>query len=500
MIERIPSYIINVYKKIATAGYEVYFVGGCVRDLLLNREITDWDLTTNATPEQILQLFPDGFYDNKFGTVGIPLTNVILASEVRPESIQAQDKSDPGQARMTKGILEITTFRTEQNYADNRHPEKVEWGKSLEEDLQRRDFTINAMAVKLIKLVILGRSETTTPESATGSWTSQDDNYKLIDPFNGKKDLEKKLIRAVGDPNERFKEDALRLLRTIRFATQLCFQIEEKTLAAIQTDAALLQNISFERICDELLKILASDYPYDGILLLKNTGLLQYILPELLEGVGVSMVRPGRHHTTDVFDHNLLALKFCPSKDPVVRLATLIHDIAKPKVQGSDKEGLVIFHNHEIIGAKMAGQIADRLRLSKKQKDKLVTLIRWHMFTVDEHITDAAVRRFIRRVGVENVKDIVDVRIGDRLGSGTATAESWRLRDFKKRIEEQLAPEPFSMKDLAIDGNDIIRELNIKPSRQVGEILQKLFEEVDEDLNKNTRDYLLQRTKEFANS
>lgn len=457
LTKRIPSYIIDVYKKISSAGFEIYLVGGSVRDLLLNRTITDWDMTTNATPEEILKLFPDGFYDNQFGTVGIPL------EEHLPEQ---------------KGILEITTYRTEQNYTDNRHPEKVEWGKTLEEDLERRDFTINAIALSL---------------------TTNDTKLKtnIVDLYNGQQDLKNKLIRAVGDPNQRFKEDALRLMRAIRFATQLSFQIETKTLVAIQLDAALLQNISAERIRDELLKILASDYPYEGILLLRNTGLLQYILPELLEGIGISMVRPGRHHTTDVFDHNLLALKYTPSKDPIVRLATLIHDAAKPRVIGKDENGLVIFHNHEIVGARMAGQIADRLRLSKKQKEKIVMLIRWHMFTVDEHITDAAVRRFIRRVGVGNVKDMIDVRIGDRLGSGTQTAESWRLKEFKKRIEDQLKPAPFSINDLAIDGTDVMKELNIKPSRKVGEILQKLFEEVDEDLNKNTKEYLLQRIKEL---
>lgn len=458
-IKSIPSYILEVYKKLASNDYEVYLVGGCVRDLLLKRNITDWDMTTNATPEQILKLFPDGFYDNQFGTVGIALATEQLSEDIK------------------KGVIEITTYRTEKNYTDNRHPEIVEWGKTLEEDLQRRDFTINAIALSLMT-------------------NDQLPIVKLIDPFNGKKDLEQKMIKAVGDPNQRFKEDGLRLMRAIRFATQLSFQIEDKTLEAITKDAALLQNISGERIRDELLKILASDYPYEGIMLLKNTGLLQYILPELLEGIDVSQVRPGRHHTSDVFTHNILALKLTPSNDPLVRLATLLHDVGKPRVRSEDENGLVIFFNHEIVGAKMAYTIANRLHLSKKEREKMVTLIRWHMFTVDEHITDAAVRRFIRRVGVDNVKDMIDLRIGDRLGSGTQTAESWRLKEFKKRIEEQLQPGPFSIKDLAIDGNDIMKELNIKPGKQIGEILQKLFLEVDEDLEKNTKEYLLTRIKE----
>ncbi|MBI2036197.1 HD domain-containing protein [Candidatus Microgenomates bacterium] len=228
-------------------------------------------------------------------------------------------------------------------------------------------------------------------------------------------------------------------------------------------------------------------------MLLNSSGLLSQILPELTAGKGVSQVRPGRHHTTDVFTHNLLSLKFCPSQDPTVRLATLLHDAGKPQVIGKDEEGHVTFYNHEVAGAKIAREICDRLHFSKKERDKIVTLIRWHMFTVDEKITDSAVRRFIRRIGVDNVKDMMDLRIGDRLGGGTQTAESWRLKLFKKRVEEQLKPAPFSINDLAVDGNAVMKELNIKPGPKVGQILQKLFEEVDEDLSKNNQEYLIKR-------
>lgn len=457
MIEHIPEKIVGVAQKFKEKGFSIYLVGGCVRNMLLGKPVEDWDFATNATPSEILNLFPNGFYDNSFGTVGIPL-------EIEPGKNQ---------------ILEVTTFRTEYGYTDRRHPDKISWGTRIEEDLSRRDFTINAMAFSLNQ----------------GKVTRED----LIDPFGGQKDLEKKIIRAVGNPQERFKEDALRLMRAIRFAAQLGFTIEKQTLDAILEDAPLLRTIAQERIRDEFMKILASNYPFEGIMLLKNTGLLQYILPELLEGINVSQKRPGRHHVTDVFEHNVLSLKFCPSPDPLVRFATLIHDIGKPRVAAKDEQGYVIFHNHEIVGAKMAAEICDRLRFSRKQKQKVVTLVRWHMFTVDEHITDSAVRRFIRRVGVENVKDMMDLRIGDRLGGGTQTAESWRLKLFKKRIEEQLAPAPFSINDLAIDGNDVMKELHIKPGPKVGFILQKLFEEVDEDLSKNTREYLLHRLKELAN-
>lgn len=236
---------------------------------------------------------------------------------------------------------------------------------------------------------------------------------------------------------------------------------------------------------------------YDGIVLLDEIGILDIIFPELLRGKGVSQERPGRHHTTDVFTHNILSLKETPSTDPIVRLAALLHDVGKPFVASQDQEGFIIFYNHEVVGSKIAKDIADRLRLSKKEKEKIYTLIRWHMFTVDEHITDSAVRRFIRRVGVENVKDMLDLRIGDRLGGGTQTAESWRLKKFKERLEEQLHP-PFSINDMEIDGNDIMSELNIPPGKKVGEILNELFKEVDEDLTKNNKEYLFRRLHEIA--
>jgi tRNA nucleotidyltransferase/poly(A) polymerase len=246
------------------------------------------------------------------------------------------------------------------------------------------------------------------------------------------------------------------------------------------------------------LRILASEHPYEGIMLLKDSGLLGIILPELLEGVGVSMVRPGRHHTTDVFMHNVLSVKFCPSTDPLVRFATLLHDAGKPKVAAKDEEGLVIFHNHEVAGARVAAAVCERMKFSKKDKEKIVNLIRWHMFSVNENQTDATIRRFIRKIGVDNVKDMMDLRVADRLGGGTQTAESWRLKLFKEKIEEQLKPAPFSINDMAIDGNDIMNKLQIKPGPKVGEILQKLFEEVDEDLSKNNKEFLLNHVEKLV--
>jgi len=448
MINAIPEDVKKIYTKLEKAGFDVYFVGGCVRDILMKLAVKDWDLTTNATPKQILKLFPDGFYNNEFGTVGIPITE--------------------------RQVVEVTTFRTEHGHSDRRRPDKVSWGKTIEEDLSRRDFTMNAIAMKI-----------------------KGDQVEFVDPHEGKSDIEKRIIRCVGNPKERFKEDALRLMRAIRFAAQLSFDIDEATGKEIKADASLIKHISAERIRDELLKIIASPDPARGIMLLRESGLLEVILPELLEGIGVSMVRPGRHHTTDVFTHNIESLKHTPSKDPIVRLASLLHDVGKPKVAGVDKDGLVTFYNHEIKGAKIAFEVCLRLRLPKKETQRVVNLIRWHMFSVDEKLSDAGIRRFIRRVGVENVKDLIDLRIGDRLGSGTQKAESWRLKKFKKRIEEQLKPAPFSISDMAIDGNDVMKVLNLKPGPIIGKLLLKLFEEVDEDLSKNKRDYLLKRVRQL---
>lgn len=453
----IPKEVLNVYKTLQDASFQVFLVGGGVRNLFLDREIKDFDFTTSATPEQILSLFKDAFYDNTFGTVGVPI----------------EQKSR---------VVEITTFRTEKGYSDKRRPNEVSWGKSIQEDLKRRDFTVNAIAVCFKTL-------NTTPDIKK--------DIEVIDPHQGRKDLEQKIIRCVGDPEKRFGEDALRLLRAIRIATQLNFTIEDKTWEQIKQKAPLLKHISKERINTELMRIIGSLNPYEGLMLLKESLLLPEILPELLLGVGVSQQRPGRHHTSDVFTHNVLSLKFCPSEDPIIRFATLIHDIGKPEVAKKDTDGLIIFHNHEIAGSRIAKEICERLKFSKKDREKIVSLVRWHMFSIDEKITDSAIRRFIRRIGVENVKDMIDLRIGDRLGGGTQVAESWRLKLFKKRVEEQLQPLPFSINNLKINGHDIIRELKINPGPKVGEVLKMLFDEVDLDLSKNTREYLLKRIKDL---
>lgn len=418
--------------------YQCYAVGGCVRDLLLGRENYDWDFTTSATPEEIIKIYPDSFYDNSFGTVGVKITN--------------------------DTIFEITPFRKEGKYSDSRHPDKIEWAKTIEEDLARRDFTINAIAFS---------------------------SY-LVDPYNGQKDLNNKIIRAVGNPNDRFSEDALRLMRAIRFATQLGFTIEEKTWLAITRNCELITKISNERIRDELIKILSSDFPADGIRLLYNSGLLEQILPELVKGVEVS--QKGTHHLDDVFTHSLKALEACQNKNWVVRFATLIHDVGKP-ITYVERDGKATFYNHETVGAHIAKEIASRFHFSKTDREKLYTLVRWHMFSVSEFITDAAVRKFIRRVGFENTTDMLDLRTADRVGSGTPPT-SWRHEEFKKRIIEVQKHIP-SVTDLKVNGKDVMETLNIPPGPKVGLILKKLFEEISENPKKNEREYLLRRIKQL---
>lgn len=445
----LPIKVINIINIVKKANFEIYIVGGAVRDLLLRRQTYDWDFTTNATPEEILSIFPDGFYDNTFGTVGIPS--------------KAEDETP----------FEITTFRTEHGYSDNRHPDKVKWGKSLDEDLKRRDFTINAMALQKTK--------------------GKKDNFRIVDPFEGQVDIKNRLIRAVGDPNERFTEDALRMMRALRIASELNFKVEEKTKDAIKTNARQIYKIAKERVKDELLKLIASPHAYNALIQFREVGLMQEVLPELEKTFGVEQKSPGRHHIHDVGTHCLLSLKYCPSTDPIVRFATLIHDIGKPQTHNVLKTGTITFYNHEVVGARIAKRIAKKLRLSKKDSDKLWKLVRFHQFTVDEKQTDKAIRRFIVRVGQKNIKDMLALRVGDRLGGG-ARETSWRLEEFKKRLVE-VQKQPFAIRDLKISGHDVMKAINIKPGREVGKILKNLFDLVVNSKIKNTKGELLDYLK-----
>ncbi len=519
-----PLFILYTLQK---AGYEAYIVGGAVRDLLLSDQqpvnSTDLDFTTNATPEQILTLFPDSFYENEFGTVAMPVVHLqemlgieapvaeLTSSELVDEVSAAKNKvinvneatkihvslqlSQPRPTDIKPKNFEITTYRSEGLYSDHRRPDVVTWGKSIEEDLQRRDFTINALALKVTptKLAnLFDVQKTFSADEVTQSISLDSSDYTLIDLYNGQADLAAKIIRPVGDAAARFEEDALRMLRAIRFSVQLNMKLTDEAFTAITALADTIQQVSWERIRDEFLKMLASDYPAEAIELLDETGLLHFILPELLEGKGVEQ---GGHHTTDVWTHSLDALANCPSTDPVVRLATLLHDIAKPRTyrEGTTKP---TFYNHEIVGSRVAKEIAKRLRLAKTDCDRIFTLVRYHMFYYQPHNTDASIRRFMRQVGLENVNDILDVREADRLGSG-ARMTSWRLEEMKARMIEQLH-QPFAITDLEIDGHDLMNELKLQPGRQLGEILNALFEKVLDHPELNTKELLLEEAKKLV--
>ena len=268
-------------------------------------------------------------------------------------------------------------------------------------------------------------------------------------------------------------------------------EIDDKTYQAIFDHAHLIEHISWERIRDEFLKILGSDFPAEGVEILDDTKILEYIMPELLEGKGV---KQGGHHITDVWTHSIEALRETPSIDPIVRLATLMHDIGKPRTYAL-KNGDITFYNHEIVGSRMASKIAKRLRLSKKNIQRIFILVRQHMFHYQQHNTDAAIRRFMRKVGLGNIDDILDLREGDRLGSG-AKRTSWRLEEMKQRMIQQLN-QPMEVKDLKIDGNDIMKEFDLKPGRVLGEILNYLFEQVLEDPNLNTKETLFKLSKKY---
>lgn len=445
----LPQSAQNVIDVLEKAGFEVYAVGGSVRDLLLSKETKGWDFTSSATPEEILKQFPDSFYDNQFGTVGVKIRKLGSDEEI-------------------EDIYEITTYRSEEGYKDHRHPDKITWGKTLLEDLSRRDFTINAIAFG---------------------------GKKIIDPYKGQEDLKAKLIRTVGVADERFAEDSLRMMRAVRFAARFGFDIEQETALAITKNAKLLTEISAERIRDEFLKILSAEHAADAVLVLKNLGLLHYILPELEVSFATPQKSPKRHHVHDVGTHSVLALKYCPSPDPIIRLATLIHDLGKPKTYAILPDGVITFYNHEVVGTKIARDVARRLRLSNKQFDLLTTLVRWHQFSVDERQTDAALRRFIKRVGKENLEHILALRIGDRLGGG-ATETSWRLELYKKRLDE-VQQQPFSVADLTVNGYDVMKLYDMKPGPIIGKTLDALFADVETGKLPNEREALLQRMKEI---
>ncbi len=446
--EDIPTRVIEALGVLETAGYEAYIVGGCVRDIFLGRKPKDWDIATNATPEQIQELYPKAVYENMFGTVGIVY----------------EEETDP-----TLKVIEITTYRLETGYSDNRHPDDVSFSLNLLDDLKRRDFTVNALAYNPT-------------------------NGLLVDEFDGVRDMKDKVIRAVGDASERFREDALRMLRAVRFSTQLGFSIGSETMQGIVENSHLLEHISWERKRDEFTKIIESQEPMVGVGMLERLGLLQELIPELREGIGNEQ---GGAHIYDVFEHLLQALGHAAEKEwsLAIRLAALFHDIGKPRTKRPGKLKPT-FYGHEVVGARMTAKIMARLRYPKDLSELVTKLVRYHMFFSDtETITLSAVRRTIVNIGREHIWELMQVRECDRVGMKKAEAP-YRLRKYHAMIEEALRA-PTSVGMLKINGEVMIKELGIKPGPRMGWILHALLEEALENPDTNEVEYLKKRVLEL---
>lgn len=440
----IPKEVQHVADTLESRGFEAYLVGGCVRDILLGRKPNDWDVTTNAHPTEIETFFPETFVNNDYGTVGVV----------------NEGTDDP-----TLKVVEVTPYRTESGYSDARRPDSVEFGVSLEEDLKRRDFTVNALAYRL-------------------------NGEKIVDLFGGEVDMREKRIRAVGKPTERFAEDALRMMRAVRLAVELDFVIESETMAAIAENSKNLSRISKERIRDEFIRILNSKQPMQGIIFLEKLGLLPFIAPDLLRGIGVEQ---NQAHKYDVYEHLLRTMQHAADKDWSfdVRLAGLFHDISKPETRRwSDEKKDWTFHGHEVVGAKVTKKALQDLKFPKDTIEKIVTLVRWHMFFSDpDQVTLSAVRRTIANVGVENIWELMQLRRCDRIGTGRPKEQPFRLRKYTAMVEEALR-DPISVKMLKIDGSRIMEISGEKPGPKLGHTLHALLEEVLDEPAKNTEEYL----------
>jgi len=447
----IPREVQHVADTLESRGFEAYLVGGCVRDLLIGKTPKDWDITTNAHPTEIESIFPETYINNDFGTVGVV----------------TEDAEDP---RLK--VIEVTPYRTESGYSDARRPDKVDFGVSLEEDLKRRDFTVNAIAYRL-----KGES--------------------LVDLYEGASDMQAKRLRAVGTASERFAEDALRMMRAVRLAVELDFVIESETMAAIAENSKHLSRISKERIRDEFTRILSSKQPMQGIILLEKLGLLPFVAPDVLRGIGVEQ---NQAHAFDVYEHLLRTMQHAADKDWDfdIRLAGLFHDISKPETRRWSKEkNDWTFHGHEVVGAKVTKKALQDLKFPKEIIEKVVKLVRWHMFFSDpDTVTLSAVRRTIANVGIEHIWDLLKLRRCDRIGTGRPKEQPFRLRKYTAMVEEALR-DPISVKMLKIDGSRIMEITGEKPGPKLGHTLNALLEEVLDNPEKNTTDYMETRAKEL---
>lgn len=459
---------LTVVKKIQEAGYEAYLVGGCVRDLIMKRTPKDWDVTTNATPEQIIAIFEKTFYENTFGTVG-----VVIKKDNAQTTTEGDQEQDSTNIEFLKNeIIEVTPYRVESEYKDGRRPESVSFSQHIEDDLKRRDFTINALAFDPVK-------------------------DKLVDLFEGIKDIQDRCIKAVGSPIERFQEDGLRVLRAVRFSAELGFTINKETQEALFDSREMLEKIAKERIRDEFSKIIMSDNPMVSLFMCQKLGILKYIIPELEEGVNTEQ---NQAHSYTVFEHLLRSLQCAADKKyPFeVRLSALLHDIGKPESRRfSTEKKDYTFYGHEVIGANMAKKILNRLNFPRKTIDLVYKFVRWHMFFSDtEQISLSAVRRMIANVGREHIWDLMNLRICDRVGTGRPKENPYRLRKYTAMIDQVLM-DPISVSMLKIDGKQLMEVLHVEPGPKIGLILNALLEEVIEDPKKNEVGILSDIAKEL---
>ena len=447
---RPPDPVLAILGRLWAAGHAGFVVGGSLRDVLLGRAPEDWDLATDARPERLLELFPGAKYENRFGTVAV---------------------------REGTDLLEITTFRSDHEYADFRRPHRVEFGDRIEDDLARRDFTINAMAWGA---EAPARGDVAAVPGGVAEPAAQP---ALLDPFGGRADLDARILRAVGDPRARFEEDALRMVRAIRLAATLEFGVEPATLAAIQARSSLVAHLSGERLAAELDKLLDAERPSIGLRLMAATEILAVLSPDLAAQRGLAQNKiPG----DDCWDHTVRTVDAVPRDRPVVRLAALLHDIGKPAtlVDGH-------FHGHDLVGGDLAAALLGRLRAPRAVAERVVHLVRNHMFVYDPAWGGAGVRRFIRRIGRDSLDSLFALREADNEGSGEPRG-SYGLDEIRARIAAQLAgPVVLERRDLAIDGADLIAELGLAQGPILGQILDELLERAIADPTINERPTLL---------
>ena len=464
----VPAGVQAIASTLRRAGHEAHLVGGCVRDLLRGVAPADWDVATDARPEQLLALFPDALYENRFGTVAIPVGDE---------------------------TYEVTTYRHDGPYSDHRRPDAVVFGERLDDDLARRDFTVNAMAVAIGEAIGAdAKAEPVANRAFPLGRASVIDPAAIHDPFGGRADLAARILRAVGDPETRFREDSLRMLRAVRFTATLGFAVEPQTLAAIERNASLARSLSGERVLAELLTLLAAPVPSEGLRLAQATGLLAAIAPELARQKGVPQ---GKVPGEDLWDHTCrtvdAAPRPAPDEPPLLRLAALLHDVGKPATFADGH-----FVGHDTVGASLTEAWLTGLHAPRFLTADTANLVRHHMFAYDANWTDAAVRRFIRRCGASAIQDLLDLRAADNVGSGLAP-DVGGLESLRARCRDQLdARVALDLRGLAIDGDDVMKALEIPAGPALGQLLDRLLEMVIADPMLNDRSRLLTLARELV--